>query len=46
MVVDYAQTINKVTPLDAYPVPLVSELLEEASTCKYFSYIDLKIAFH
>ena len=46
MVIDYAQTVNRVTSLDAYPIPLVSELLEQVSQYHFFSYIDLKSAFH
>jgi len=46
MVVDYAQTVNRVTPLDAYPIPLQAELLDSISQNTVFSYIDLKSAFH
>ena len=45
MVVDYAQTVNHVTPLDAYPIPLVADLLDQVSQCNFFSYIDLKSAY-
>ena len=46
MVVDYSQTFNRITPLDAYPIPLVPDLLDRVSQFKIFSYIDLKSAFH
>ena len=46
MVVDFAQTVNCITHLDAYPIPLVSDLLDQVSQYRYFSYIDLKAAFH
>ena len=46
MVVDYAQMVNRVTPLDAYPIPLVADLLDQVSQYKFFSYIDLKSAYH
>ena len=46
MVIDYAQTVNRVTPLDAYPLPLASNLLDQISQYSIFSYIDLKVAFH
>lgn len=46
LVIDYAQTVNRFTPLDAYPIPLVSELLDQISKYTFFSYIDLKAAFH
>ena len=31
MVVDYLQNINRLTTLDAFPIPLVSELLDQVS---------------
>ena len=46
MVINYSQTINRVTHLDAFPIPLVSELLEQVGQYRIFSYIDLKAAFH
>ena len=46
MVVDYSQTINRITPLDTYPIPLVPDLLDRISQLKIFSYIYLKSAFH
>ena len=46
MVIDYAQTVNRITPLDAFPIPLVSDLLDTVSKFNFFSYIDLKDAFH
>ena len=46
MVVDFAQTVNCVTHLDAYSIPPVSDLLDQVSQYRYFSYIDLKATFH
>ena len=46
MVIDYAQTVNRSTQLDAYPIPLMAELLDQLSRYSMFSYIDLKAAFH
>ena len=46
MVVDYSQTINKFTKLDAFPVPNLSELVEKISSHKVFSTIDLTNAYH
>ena len=46
MVIDYSQMINCVTHLDAFPIPLVSELLEQVGQYRIFSNIDLKAAFH
>ena len=45
-VVDYSQTINRFTKLDAYPVPRIDEMVEELSQYKYFSTLDLSSAFH
>ena len=44
MVIDYAQMMNQVTPLDAYPLHL--DLLDQISQYSIFSYIDLKDTFH
>ena len=46
MVVDYSKTINKYTPLDAYPMPRIDDLLNKVSQGKHFSKIDLKSAYH
>jgi hypothetical protein len=46
MVVDYSQTINRFTMLDAYPIPRIEELIQKVSQYKVFSTIDLKSAYH
>ena len=46
MVIDYSQTVNRVTPLDAYPILLVADLLDQVNQYHHFSYIDLKSAFN
>lgn len=46
MVIDYSQTINKFTMLDAYPLPKIEELISRISKYKVFSRIDLKNAYH
>ena len=46
MVVDFSQTVNRITPLDMYPILLIPDLLDCISQFKIFSYIDLKSAFH
>ena len=46
MVVDYSQTINKYTELDAYPLPKIDELVNKIANYRYFSTIDLKSAYH
>lgn len=46
MVVDYSQTINKFTLLDAYPLPRIEDLIARISKYEVFSRIDLKSAYH
>ncbi|GFW06173.1 retrovirus-related Pol polyprotein from transposon opus [Trichonephila clavipes] len=46
MVVDYSQTINKYTLLDAYPLPKIEEVILKISKNKLFSKIDLQRAYH
>ena len=46
MVVDYSDTINRFTELDAYPMPNVLEMVEKISKYKYFATFDLKSAYH
>ena len=46
MVVDYSQTINKFTQLDAYPQKRVDELIEAVSQYSLFSTFDLKSVYH
>ena len=46
MVVDYSQTVNKFTNLDAYPQKRVDELVEKVSQYSLFSTFDLKSAYH
>ncbi|GFS55176.1 retrovirus-related Pol polyprotein from transposon opus [Trichonephila clavipes] len=46
MVVDYFQTINKYTLLDAYPLPKIEEVILKISKNKVFSKIDLQRAYH
>ena len=46
MVVDYSDTINRFTELDAYPMPNVLEMVEKISQYKYFATFDLKSAYH
>ena len=46
MVVDYSNTINRFTELDAYPMPNITEYVENISKYKVFSTYDLKSAFH
>ena len=46
LVIDYSQTINRYTELDAYPLPRIDELANIAAQYKYFSTIDLQSAYH
>ena len=44
--IDYASTINRFTIPDGYPIPVIDELLSIVSNWKWYSYIDLKFAYH
>ena len=46
MAVDFSQTINRHTKLDAYPVPRIDEMVESLSKYKYFTTLDLSSAYH
>ena len=46
MVVDYSETINLFTELDAYPMPNILDMVQKMSQYKYFSTFDLKAAYH
>lgn len=46
MVVDYSQTVNEYTYLDAYPQKQIDSMVEDISSHKLFSTRDLKSAYH
>ena len=46
LVIDYSQTINRFTQLDAYLLPRVDEIVNKIAKFKYYSTIDLKSAYH
>jgi len=46
MVIDYSQTINRFTNLDAYPLPRIDEQINEIAKNRVFSAIDLKDAYY
>ena len=46
MVIDYSRTINKYTPLDAYPIPRIHDLVHDLAKYKVFSKLDLKSAYY
>lgn len=44
--IDYSQTINKFTLLNAYPLPKIETLVNKLAQYDLFSTIDLKSAYH
>ena len=44
--VDFSQTINQYTELDAYPLPRIDDMVNELAEHKVFSTFDLKSAYH
>ena len=46
MVIDYSQTINRFTLLDAFPLPRMNEMIGEIAKYRMFSTLDLKSAYH
>ena len=46
MVIDYSQTINRFTYLDAYPLPRLDQMIETISRYSIFSTLDLQSAYH
>lgn len=44
--IDYSQTINQYTELDAYPLPRIDEMVNKLSSFKVLSTFDLKSAYH
>ena len=45
MCIDY-RPLNAITEGDAYPVPLIDDILDNLNGCKYFSKMDAKAAYH
>ena len=46
LAIDYSQTINRFTLLDAFPLPNISEMVNEIAKYRVFSTIDLRSAYH
>ena len=46
MVVDFSDTINLFTELDAYPMPNPADMIQELSQYQYYSTFDLKSVYH
>ena len=44
--IEYSQTINLFTELDAYPLPRIEDMVNKLSQYKVFSTFDLKNAYH
>ena len=44
--VDYSQTINQYTELDAYPLPQIDNMINNLAHYKVFSTFDLRNAYH
>ena len=44
--VDYSQTINQYTELDAYPLPRIDDMINNLAHYKVFSTFDLRNAHH
>ena len=46
MCIDYSQTVNLYTQLDAYPLPRIDDIINKLAAYKVFSTFDLKSAYH
>ena len=46
LAIDYSQTINRFTLLDAFPLPRMRDLVNNIAQYKVFSTIDLRSAYH
>lgn len=46
LVIDYSQTINKYTQLDAYPLPRMSDIVNNVAKYSIYSTLDLRSAYH
>ena len=46
LVIDYSETINKFTQLDAYPMPRIDDTVNAVAQYSVFSTVDLKSAYH
>ena len=46
MVINYSQTVNKYTLLDAYPLPRMRDVVQNVARYKVYSTLDLTSAYH
>ena len=46
LAIDYSETINKFTHLDAYPVPNITDTVNTIATYNHYSTVDLKTAYN
>jgi len=46
MAIDYSQTINRFTLLDAFPLPNINELVNQIAQFRVFTTVNLKSAYH
>ena len=46
LAIDYSQTINRFTLLDAFPLPNINDLVNQIAQYRVFSTVDLKSAYH
>ena len=46
MAIDFSCKVNKFSKMDAFPVPLISDLVQKVSGYNYFSVIDITQAYH
>ena len=44
--INYFQTINQFTMLDAYPLPKIEDLVNKVSQDQCYSSVDLQLAYH
>ena len=46
LLIDYSQTINKFTQLDAYPLPFMQDVVYNVAQYKIYSTLDMPSAYH
>ena len=46
LAIDYSQTINRFTQLDAFPLPRICDTINEIAQYRVFSTLDLQSAYH